>query len=106
MTNPTDPAADDVWSEPLKVWANSMMAYGGAEYLKNPAPEHVAAIPIKAYGDQREKAAVDRVVAWLRGMSASEWNAMMQGKMHMPWVYGVADAIARGAHKEASDGTA
>ena len=106
MTNPTDPAAaielilvgidelecsnDEGW------WPTSTGAEFGAEKLAE-----VQAF-IQAYGGQREKAAVERVVAWLRGMSASEWNAMMQGKMHMPWVYGVADAIERGDHKEAT----
>lgn len=50
-----------------------------------------------AHRHQSELRAAERmrehIAAWLRNMTASEWNAMMAGKEHLPWAYGVSDAI-------------
>lgn len=89
MTNPTDPAA---------------VAVAESVYDTFPLPikgaKDCAARDVQRYGDQREKAAVERVVAWLRSgdrMAPFGFNAMVS-------LRAAADAIERGALKEASDG--
>lgn len=107
MTNPTDPAA--VAREVLaKTWhdegreelAKSIAKGTDSEWTKS-GPAVRAMV---SYGDQREKAAVERVVAWMREPSDTLRAPIVQHTIDV-----LSDMIERGdhlAHKEASDGTA
>ena len=99
MTNPTDPAAvarevlaKTCHDEGREELAKSIAKGTDSEWTKS-GPAVKAMV---SYGDQREKAAVEAIVAWLRANSR-----------HGPGdtTY-LADAIERGARKYAIDGNA
>lgn len=91
MTNPTDPATV-VWNA----------AYDGFFPGDGTGSKEKAVAAIASYGDQREKAAVERVVAALE----AEQNRL-DGEDYIMDTRDCIDVIKEMfAHKEASDGTA
>jgi len=93
MTNPTDPAAVEIAARIVR------------EFRPDGWPskqDEIARLIQRSYGDQREKAAVERVVAALE----TEQNRL-DGEDYIMDTRDCIDVIKEMfAHKEASDGTA